>query len=352
MIVKLIFDKIFKTMHYTIEEIREIPIFFIVGKGRSGTTLLSTILDSHPEVASATESRFLLILWQRYKNLKKWSPEMAEEFYKNLMLDLQVKKLWNFKDDFKKVLRELPEETQASDLIKIVYLYRESNFPKEKIRFIVDKNPMFTLFVDKIKVIFPEAKFYRLVRDPRDNITSHIRNYKDHCGVLAHKWLGFNQLLDKFEEKHKNDFFTQRYEDLILDKKHFFETFEELSNIKGLDQLEEKRLGFKDQFEQNFDERLKDQHKASVKPLDPNKIGHYKTKLSPEQVKSIENICFPYAEKYSYSKDESIEQVTVENNSRWERKYYRLNLLNRIVYNLPFSIMRILSNYFDNKSKS
>ena len=70
-------------MLYSLSEIRNIPILFIVGKGRSGTTLLSTILDSHPKVASATESRFLLILWQKYKRMKKWNAAKAEVFFED-----------------------------------------------------------------------------------------------------------------------------------------------------------------------------------------------------------------------------------------------------------------------------
>ena len=115
-------------MEYTLSDIRSIPILFIVGKGRSGTTLLSTILDSHPEVASSTESRFIFILWKRYGNMKKWHKAMADEFYQNLMLDLHVKRFWTFEDDFLETLRSLPEETTFHDLIKVIHLKREIKF--------------------------------------------------------------------------------------------------------------------------------------------------------------------------------------------------------------------------------
>ena len=87
-------------MLYSLSEIRNIPILFIVGKGRSGTTLLSTILDSHPKVASATESRFLLILWQKYKRMKKWNAAKAEVFFEDVLVDLRIKNLWEFEEDF------------------------------------------------------------------------------------------------------------------------------------------------------------------------------------------------------------------------------------------------------------
>ncbi len=133
-------------MKYTLEEIRKIPIFFIVGKGRSGTTLLSNILDSHLNVASATESRFVLILWLKYKNLKVWKPEMAEEFYQVLLEDYRIKYMWEFEDSFLEQLKSLPPETKVQELIKVVYIYKKSMFPKEHIKFIIDKNPRYTLF--------------------------------------------------------------------------------------------------------------------------------------------------------------------------------------------------------------
>lgn len=339
-------------MTYTLDQVRKIPLFFIVGKGRSGTTLLSTILDSHPHVASATESRFLLVLWQRYKNLKKWTPEMADEFIQNIKLDLHVKKLWDFEEDFSDALKSLPQETKAADLIKMVYLFRKSNFPKKEIKFIVDKNPMYTLFVDRIKSIFPEAKFYRLVRDPRDNITSHLRNYNLHCGILAYKWLRFNQLLDQFAAKHPNDFYTQRYEDLILDKSTYFSDFEKYTGIDSLNELEEKRLQYKDQFESKFDERLKDQHQASVKPLDPKKIGHFKSKLSSSQLAVIESICFPYASSFQYESTVESINISLINKLRWKGRHLFLNGMNLFLYTLPFSIMKVLSHYFDKAPNS
>lgn len=337
---------------YTLEDIRNTPILFVVGKGRSGTTLLSNIIDSHPNVASATESRFLLILWQRYKNMKEWKPEMAEEFIKNIHLDLHVKSLWTFQEGYFEALQEFPRETTVSDLIKSVYIYRKSEFPKEKIQFIVDKNPMYTLFVDRIKQLFPEAKFYRLMRDPRDNVTSHLRYNDHHYGVLTYKWYDFNKRVDELKNKYPEDVFTQNFEHLILNKDQFFEQFGEFSGIKNLSQLEEERLKYKSQLSEKFNDQLKDQHKASMKPLDKSKIGHYKNVLTAAQLNVVEGICFPYAASFGYI-------AVLENTSinpflllAWKSKHFYINALSLVLYNFPFSAMRVLSNFFDKKNKT
>jgi hypothetical protein len=327
-------------MLYSLSEIRSIPILFIVGKGRSGTTLLSTILDCHPKVASATESRFLLILWQKYKKMSQWDPSKAEEFISDVLLDLRIKHLWDFHDNFLDNLKNLPAETKAQDLIKLVYLQRKSSFPKEKIQFIVDKNPMYTLFVDHLVHIFPSAKFYRLVRDPRDNIASHIKYSKNEVGMLAFKWLRYNQRLEDFSKRLPQQFFSQRFEDLIMDKSAFFKEFEDYTEIEELIEHESKRIEFKNKLQSKMNKRLKDQHQASVKPLDRSKIGHYKEKLSDKQINDIEGICFPFAEIYGY-RAEPKQSTLVKR--KWKSKYNLQQNLSLLFYSAPFWLIKFVS---------
>ena len=341
---------------YTLEEIRTIPIFFIVGKGRSGTTLLSTILDSHPNVASATESRFLLLIWQKYKSLKVWKTENAEEFIQDVKKDILVHHLWEFNPGLKENLESLPEEAKIQDLIKLVYIYRKSNFPKQRIKFLVDKNPKYTIFVDRLIAIFPEAKFFRLIRDPRDNATSQIKYSKNPVGLLGNKWLNYNLKLDRFEAKHSEQFMTQRFEDLILDKEAFFKKFEAYSGITSLARLEKERLKIKEQFEEKFSDRLREQHQATVKPLNPKKIGHYKQKLSEDQIRIIDSFCFPYANKWGYKRELAPKKLPFWVKLRAQLNYSFLDIAHKIYYSLPFNVMLgsrdfIINNFQPNKKE-
>jgi len=343
-------------MIYTLEELRAIPIFFIVGKGRSGTTLLSTILDSHPNVASATESRFLLIIWQKYKKMKRWNPKNSALFIADVKRDILVNYMWEFNDGFKENIEQLPNSATIQDLIKLVYIYRKSNFNKERIKFIVDKNPKYTIFVDKLISIFPEAKFFRLIRDPRDNVTSQIKYSKASVGAIANKWQNYNKSLDDFGQKYPNQFMTLRFEDLILEKDTFFKKFEVFSGIDSLSDLEKERLKIKDQFEEKFSERLKAQHQSTVKPLNPNKIGHYKQKLTEEQIRMIDAHSFPYAERWDYKRELPSISLSIMDKTRVQLNYYVLLFAHKVYYGLPFSILLgsrnfILNNFQPNKKE-
>lgn len=325
---------------YTLEEIRSIPIFFIVGKGRSGTTLVSNILDGHPNVASATESRFLLLIWQKYKSLKTWKPEMAEEFFSDVLKDYRVKYLWDFREkEFIEQLKSLPSDLKAQDLIKLVYIYRKSSFPKEKIKFIIDKNPRYTIFISKLQEIFSGAKFVRIIRDPRDNVTSHVKFSKKKVSFLAFKWLSYNKHIDQKTKKFPDNFKTLRFEDLVLNKGQFFDEFESFTGINSLIEYEAKRLEFREEIEGKFSDRLKDQHQSSVKPLDPKKIGHHKTKLSPDQIKTIDSICFPYAEEFKYERELKPLKIGFLESLKFKFSYQFHVTSNLFLYNLPFNVI-------------
>jgi hypothetical protein len=344
-------------MYYSLAELKDIPVFFIVGKGRSGTTLLSTIIDSHPNVASATESRFLLLIWQKYKRMRVWDADNTTQFIKDVNRDILVGYLWEFSEGFAENIASLPKEATIQDLIKLVYIYRKSNFEhKGRIKFIVDKNPKYTIFVDKLISIFPEAKFFRLIRDPRDNVTSQINYSKNPVGLIANKWLNYNEKLDRFAKKHPNQFKTQRFEDLILNKEEFFEKFGEYSNIKNLASYEKERLKIKDKFEEKFSDRLKTQHQATVKPLNPKKIGHHKQKLSEEQIRIIDSYCFPYAENWGYVREQPAQSLTLVTKVRAQINYTLLDFAHKFYYSLPFSVMLgsrnfILNNFQPNKKE-
>ncbi|WP_103919423.1 sulfotransferase [Candidatus Venteria ishoeyi] len=49
----------------------ESAFFFIIGRPRSGTTLLQSILDAHPNILIPGESPLIMRLYMRYGHLKK-----------------------------------------------------------------------------------------------------------------------------------------------------------------------------------------------------------------------------------------------------------------------------------------
>ncbi|NQU34666.1 MAG: sulfotransferase [Bacteroidetes bacterium] len=48
------------------EQLNKIPFFFVVGRPRSGTTLLRTLFDAHPNVSFPPECQFIINLYPKY----------------------------------------------------------------------------------------------------------------------------------------------------------------------------------------------------------------------------------------------------------------------------------------------
>ena len=61
-----------------IDTIRNLPFFFILGRPRSGTTLLRTILDAHPNIVIPPENSYLIHLYFKYRHAGvKWESEIV-----------------------------------------------------------------------------------------------------------------------------------------------------------------------------------------------------------------------------------------------------------------------------------
>ena len=85
-----------------IQQVKDIKLNFISATVRTGSTLLSTLLNSHPNVVSTFEEPFAYNLYPKYKNIAKWASETLQEFCfdfylfseGNLRYSLVQKKNW------------------------------------------------------------------------------------------------------------------------------------------------------------------------------------------------------------------------------------------------------------------
>lgn len=135
---------------------------FVVGCGRSGTTLLATMLDSHPDLAMPGESGFLLDACRRV-----WRPRgepSAEEFVARLRSFSRFR-AWGLDEEALIGWLVAHRPADLADAMRLTYLaYADRN---GKTRF-GDKTPDHVLVLDRLAPLFPEAVFIHLIRDGRD----------------------------------------------------------------------------------------------------------------------------------------------------------------------------------------
>jgi hypothetical protein len=155
-----------------------VPVFFVVGNQKSGTTWLMRMLDAHPEVLCKGEGRFFGGSW-RQKSLKQRDTMRPASSLYNAFLDAEYLRLW--------VERSVWSRNDAADehidnltRMAIDYFLGGALLKSGK-RIVGDKSPLLTPdTIREISTIYPEAKVIHIVRDGRDVAVSaahHARNF-------------------------------------------------------------------------------------------------------------------------------------------------------------------------------
>ncbi len=284
-----------------IEKIINTPFFFIIGRPRSGTTLLRTMFDAHPNVCIPLEHSNLIHLQYKFGRIRNWNKKrilsLFYEFTSNKMIQH-----WTYdKAKLKKSLLSAPQKSSFSDLIKIIYSHYESVFPKDEQLIIGDKSPLNSLYLKKLyKGAFTDAKFIYLSRDPRDNIASikklKSKGFSPSIDILANGWKqSVNQFFYMSKKAPKQLFFL-RYEDLIVHPK------EELLKICDfLDfPFDEDMLNYHN-IKQNYSNAFIEKYQKKLfSPPDKNNLNKWGDVLTAKEVRKIEYQCRNYMEKLSY----------------------------------------------------
>jgi hypothetical protein len=140
------------------------PFPFIVGSGRSGTTLLRLMLEQHPDLAIPPESYFPISM--RHRERRYVTPRGFDlgRFGDDVLGNPRFRD-WTLDDDDVRARLSGVHPIDYPEAIRRTFaLYAER---QGKPRY-GDKTPWFILRIDELSDMFPEARFVHLVRDGRD----------------------------------------------------------------------------------------------------------------------------------------------------------------------------------------
>ena len=183
------------------------PIF-IVGCERSGTTLLASLLNRHPEIVSTPETHFfseILPYYFRRNNLQSVlsHPRIQDCFRAGGFTEAE------FYDIFSKTPRR---EIDVLNVIGSLFLQKEG-----KTR-LCEKTPSHIFHVDQILEFYPDAKIVHIVRDGRDVVCSlmevpwTIKNILENC----HRWMRVVKESRRLQQEWGRDVFYQvKFEPLL-----------------------------------------------------------------------------------------------------------------------------------------
>jgi len=300
-----------------------IEVNYIIGIGRSGTTLLTSILGVHPEINTIPENYFVTFFYNSFRNKTYFKPSellLIHEF-NHLFNRLQPYIGYDYtltkEDDFLKQ----PFMGSYHELCKHFY-----NFFKHKTNnsvnapIIIDKNPSSTLYCEKLLELNPNAKFIFITRDYRANILSRIESIHIRPPSVAYNAIRWNYYMSKalrFENQHQSQVLKIKYEELV---NHPENTLNQIFSFLKIEKYSTNNLQTNEKqaivgdltnysselLNKKYNDLIKKKYSDLTKPINTNRLDSWKTNLTHEQLILSDYICKKFGEKLGYKPQTNI----------------------------------------------
>lgn len=293
---------------------------FILGYPKSGTSLLTALLDSHPElVVLPEESDYYNVIWPYARMLNYlWR---ASRNKKNVLLLRKITKSTHIKNLFRgKVLEDISGNLDYANfngqrfqdilftnikrsknfrrrdiLVNLISAYFETdsnlnqNFKKQ---FWVEKTPRHLWHISSILRDFPQAKFIFIYRDPRDNYVSYKKKWGDKLTPLAFA-KAWNKSLYRINKANQGAILYIKYEDLVSNPIAQLEKVASFLSI-GWDNV------LTEPSKRGNPWRGNSMFGKSMDSISKENLGRYKKVIKNEDLIIIESYCQRLMNKYGY----------------------------------------------------
>lgn len=259
------------------------PSPFVVGVGRSGTTLLRVMLDSHPAMAMARETHFIPKAAEACEGHS--APQLA-------FIDALVSsRHWNRHQIGEEELRAKVEAISPFDLGEALRaFYRLVAEKASKPRW-GEKTPAYAAHMLLIQDLLPEAHFIHIIRDGRDVALSvkEVNFGPDSVEDGARWWL--RRIENACGQVDSLAHYLEvRYEELVLDTENSLRRICEFIDL----QFDPVMLRY---YENVSGGRI---HPLLSHPPEPNRIGRWKREMSPSELSRVEEIAGDKLREFGY----------------------------------------------------
>ncbi len=264
----------------------------IVGVGRSGTTLLMSMLNAHPEIVFPPEFHFI------NQHLAQKPKASLDEAVIRLQTDVRFQRL---QVDLEDVIRPFRDKRPFSmpELYKAILHYYAT---QQDAKIIGDKAPKYVEYLPTIKQIFPNAKVIHLIRDPRDVYLSRTKadwssqraDILQYLAYRAQYELGCHQGGKLFG----NNYLAIQYENLLLQPETELQKMCQWLQISFTQEM----LQFSDSAQKLVASDEMAWKKEVLGPLLTNNMNKWERALTPEKIGRIEAACTPTFQDGLYAK--------------------------------------------------
>lgn len=259
-------------------------LFFIVGCGRSGTTLLQTMLLSDPSVVLPPETKFYPAIethgWTHRLDLTT-----DADFAKAVPLVWEDQARRGLECDRAIFERFAAAAPRTWDGLFLAYLAAFAE-PSGATR-VGEKSPVHTHYVGSLSESFPDAKFIHMVRDPRAVVLSRIKAGfgSNLVEPNVHRWRRAAEMHRDHAERLGSDrYLLVHYEQLVSDQR---ETLGRVCEFLGIE-LTDAMLEHHKRGDKGFPERSREWMENTTKPVFTSSIEKWKSELKPTHAAMID----------------------------------------------------------------
>lgn len=280
------------------------PEIFIVSSGRSGTTLLVSILNATKQVFIPYESDFIARAYPSYAHRNTFSSldysALVDIFYRSSQPEG-----WGMEKSYiyEHLYKHNPQ-TFAEVHSTICHAYHEQQ-GTARLKWGI-KAPVLIASLDRIKHVYPNSKIVHIIRDGRDVYLSYKKVHQKSPVKFGPKTLLENALywvdgLRRVEEfVRDNQVYELKYEDMLMDAKKELSGLCEFLGVNYDKSIHEKFQSFERNQELIPTKLVENLHGKVQSGLDSSNSKKYKIQMTPVGRYLFEILTLPYLARYRY----------------------------------------------------
>ena len=319
---------------------------------RTGSSLLSLMLNLHQNVICPSEEPFALFFYEHYKNKSQWTEKELHNFVNEFWL-IAEKNLDLFFTSKENLFIELAKHKNNLNyklLCTIIYLQFLEPKSKEQVTIILDKQIKYFFYLKKLTQLYPESKYVILVRDPRVNaVRKKNRNLNagQNSLYLAALWNNTYRNIEYLKAQGK-EVLIVKYEDLVSDPESILKSISTFLGIPYSDAMlktdgvYETFLNIqKDKVNASHISYLKDFQSSLFQKVNKEKVHLQENEMDVVVNDKIVKLTRPLLEQFNYETTQlSKANVTFNLNDYWQitKAYLYRPLLIQFYLKIPLPI--------------
>lgn len=280
----------------------------IIGIGRSGTTLLQSLLNAHPDIWAGPEDYFIPFFYHAWKNKTEFTPQdlqRLDAFHKAFGI---LQPYVGFTYDSDALLLSKPKN--FNEVIRSSYnAFIDDLAPQKEANMYVNKNPLHSLYLHELQALNTESKFIWMLRDYRANIHSRIQSVhlkSSNVYFNAVRWVYFHKKIQRFQQKHPEKVKVIRYEDLVHSPQNQIEEILAFLKTDTYYDLPNLLLPYQGKYQEAVKtsyqgmKRMEKRFGDLAQPIHTNTIDKWKNGLNEHQIRIAEVICGKHGKFHGY----------------------------------------------------